>query len=99
MGYDSEGEYVKTWCPELRNIPNTKVHEPWTLSEKEQETYQCRIGSDYPRKIPTSSYQHTPRPQHRQHNGLNLYGNQGHNTKKNRSNRKKYHGKGGRLQH
>lgn len=31
--YDLGGDYVRTWCPELKNVPASKVHEPWTLSK------------------------------------------------------------------
>ena len=36
--YDPQGEYVRLWCPELRNVPLEKVHRPdlLTLSEKEK---------------------------------------------------------------
>lgn len=27
--YDSRGEYVRTWLPELAHIPDAYVHEPW----------------------------------------------------------------------
>ncbi len=40
--YDLNGDYVRTWCPELRNVPTSKVHEPWTMSKEEQEKAGCR---------------------------------------------------------
>lgn len=54
--YDPTGEYVKTWCPELKNVPVTKVHEPWLMSKEEQERSGCRIGVDYPNPIPSSRH-------------------------------------------
>ena len=34
--YDSNGEYVKLWCPELRNVSDEFVHQPWKMPEKER---------------------------------------------------------------
>lgn len=28
--YDPKGEYVKTWCPELKHIDQEYIHHPWT---------------------------------------------------------------------
>jgi deoxyribodipyrimidine photo-lyase len=28
--FDPDGEYVRRWVPELRDVPTTYVHEPWT---------------------------------------------------------------------
>jgi deoxyribodipyrimidine photo-lyase len=30
--FDPDGEYVKRWVPELRNVPARHVHAPWTLA-------------------------------------------------------------------
>eukprot|EP00242_Pyramimonas_sp_CCMP2087_P004138 CAMPEP_0198217980 /NCGR_PEP_ID=MMETSP1445-20131203/66748_1 /TAXON_ID=36898 /ORGANISM="Pyramimonas sp., Strain CCMP2087" /LENGTH=389 /DNA_ID=CAMNT_0043894845 /DNA_START=40 /DNA_END=1205 /DNA_ORIENTATION=+ len=32
LDYDKDGAYVKTWCPELANVPAAKVHQPWTMT-------------------------------------------------------------------
>lgn len=40
--YDLQGDYVRAWCPELRNVPAERVHEPWLMSREEQERYGCR---------------------------------------------------------
>ncbi|WP_309134918.1 deoxyribodipyrimidine photo-lyase [Cellulomonas sp.] len=29
--FDPEGRYVRRWVPELRDVPTSAVHEPWTL--------------------------------------------------------------------
>ena len=49
--HDSEGIFIKKWLPELANIPDHLIHEPWKLSLIEQQLYQCEIGKDYPEPI------------------------------------------------
>ena len=49
--YDSQGDYVKHWLPELASIPGDKVREPWKLTQDEQLRYGVRIGVDYPRPV------------------------------------------------
>lgn len=46
--YDSDGEYVKHWLPELKNVPDEHIHEPHKLSDAEQEELGVIIGEDYP---------------------------------------------------
>jgi deoxyribodipyrimidine photo-lyase len=49
--FDSQGEYVRRWVPELAGLPTAAIHEPWTLSRHEQERAHCIIGRDYPAPI------------------------------------------------
>jgi deoxyribodipyrimidine photo-lyase len=49
--HDANGEFIKRWIPELRNIPEAFIHEPHKLSVIEQEMYGCIIGKDYPLPI------------------------------------------------
>ena len=49
--FDPEGRYVRTWLPELCDVPATRIHEPWTMSPEEEAASGCRIGVDYPRPI------------------------------------------------
>ncbi|MDJ0687586.1 MAG: DASH family cryptochrome [Xenococcaceae cyanobacterium MO_188.B32] len=49
--YDSKGDYVRHWLPELASIPGSKVHEPWKLTTEEQKRYGVRLGVDYPRPV------------------------------------------------
>ena len=49
--HDPDGEYVRHWCPELRDVPLERLAEPWTMSGAEQEAAGCVIGRDYPEPI------------------------------------------------
>jgi deoxyribodipyrimidine photo-lyase len=49
--HDPDGRYVRRWVPELRDVPDDRLAEPWTMSELEQEASGCRIGRDYPAPI------------------------------------------------
>ncbi len=49
--YDPHGEYVKTWLPELKEVPEDKIHRPDTLSKQELGDSHLRLGADYPRSM------------------------------------------------
>ncbi len=45
--FDKEGEYVKKWVPELKNVPKKFLHKPWELNDEKI----LKIGLDYPNPI------------------------------------------------
>jgi deoxyribodipyrimidine photo-lyase len=49
--FDPDGEYVRRWVPELRDMPTQFIHEPWTADEFTQKTSGVLIGKDYPAPI------------------------------------------------
>ncbi len=49
--FDSEGDFVKKFIPELKNVTNKYIHNPWEMSEQDQINCNCRIGKDYPAPI------------------------------------------------
>jgi deoxyribodipyrimidine photo-lyase len=49
--YDPDGEYVRRYVPELKNVPLKSLAEPWTMSEEQQRQAGCIIGSDYPAPV------------------------------------------------
>ncbi|MFN8346671.1 MAG: DASH family cryptochrome [Spirosomataceae bacterium] len=51
--YDESGEYVKTWLPELLQVPAASVHRVWTLDVAAQQQYGVRLGDTYPLPIVT----------------------------------------------
>jgi deoxyribodipyrimidine photo-lyase len=34
--FDPDGEYIRRWVPELRDVAGGAVHEPWTLADAGQ---------------------------------------------------------------
>lgn len=36
--YDLDGTYLRHWIPELRNVPASRIHEPWLMSKAEMVT-------------------------------------------------------------
>jgi deoxyribodipyrimidine photo-lyase len=46
--FDPHGEYIKTWLPELRGLPDQFLHEPWKTPEEIQSQANITIGKDYP---------------------------------------------------
>lgn len=49
--HDQQGEFIKKWLPELRDVPTQHLPEPWKMTEMEQVFYNCKIGTDYPAPI------------------------------------------------
>ena len=46
--FDPDGEYVRRYVPELRDVPDARIFEPWTMAAEEERAAGCRIGVDYP---------------------------------------------------
>ena len=46
--YDPQGNYIKFWLPQLKDIPSEMVHHPSLLSEEELDRYNCILQKDYP---------------------------------------------------
>ncbi|MBI9114507.1 cryptochrome/photolyase family protein [Sanguibacter suaedae] len=42
LKFDPDGDYVRRWVPELRDVPGKAVHEPWKLS---------RLPTGYPERL------------------------------------------------
>ncbi|MCL4121979.1 UNVERIFIED_CONTAM: hypothetical protein GTU68_056260 [Idotea baltica] len=47
--YDLDGAYVSHWIPSLKKLPHQHVHEPFLLTQEEQEDADFILGRDYPR--------------------------------------------------
>lgn len=49
--FDPSGEWVRTWLPELREVPTEFIFAPWRMPLSVQQRSGCRIGRDYPAPI------------------------------------------------
>ena len=49
--FDPSGAFVRRHVPELRDVSDAYIHEPWTMPPLLQAQMQCRIGTDYPAPI------------------------------------------------
>ncbi len=49
--FDPEGDYVRTWIPELAGYPGDRIHDPWEASPSDQAAWGCVVGREYPAPI------------------------------------------------
>lgn len=49
--HDVDGDFIRTWLPEIKKLDNNHVHAPWLMTEMEQELYGIRLGKEYPSPI------------------------------------------------
>ncbi|MCH2159823.1 MAG: DNA photolyase family protein [Oleiphilaceae bacterium] len=49
--FDSDGEYVKKYCPELAEVPKKFIHKPWEAPSDILKDAGVWLGTDYPHPI------------------------------------------------
>ena len=49
--HDKDGEFIKKWVPELKNLPINLVHEPWKINNFEEKIYDFYIGKSYSNRV------------------------------------------------
>ncbi|KAG2699101.1 hypothetical protein I3760_07G176800 [Carya illinoinensis] len=49
--FDTNGEYVRRWLPELARLPTEWIHHPWNAPESVLEAAGIELGSNYPLPI------------------------------------------------
>ena len=48
LKHDAEATFIRKWVPELAELPTAFVHEPYLLTELEQQLFNFKLGKDYP---------------------------------------------------
>ena len=49
--FDPDGAYVRKLVPELGNLPDTWIHEPWTAPAEALRKAGVTLGENYPHPI------------------------------------------------
>ena len=49
--YDPDGDYVRRYVPELRNLPKKYIHHPWDAPADVLEEADVRLGETYPEPL------------------------------------------------
>ncbi len=51
MDQDSEGVYIRRWVPEVWALPTAFLHEPWTMTDADQQMHGFKVGQNYPARL------------------------------------------------
>ncbi len=49
--FDPDGKFIRLYVPELLNVPDKYIHEPWKMPPDVQRASECVIGQNYPEPI------------------------------------------------
>lgn len=49
--HDANGEFIRTWIPEIAALPNEFIHEPWKINPELAQSYGVELGVTYPLPI------------------------------------------------
>ena len=49
--FDTKGDYVRKWVPEIAALPDRYIHEPWNAPPTIQLAAKTLIGKDYPKPV------------------------------------------------
>lgn len=54
--FDEDGEYVKTYLPELKDLDAKYIHAPWETPDDVLKSISLELGKDYPKPIIDHSF-------------------------------------------
>ena len=54
--FDPEGKYIRMWCPELENVPDDYIHDPWNMPAQLQKKVKVQIGGEQPTDLSIKYY-------------------------------------------
>lgn len=57
--FDPEGHYIRTFIPELENLPNEWIHTPWQADESTLSKAGLKLGQNYPYPIVDHAFART----------------------------------------
>ncbi len=46
--FDPQGKFIRRWLPDLQNVPDEYIHQPWKMPIDVQRRVGCHLGRDYP---------------------------------------------------
>jgi deoxyribodipyrimidine photo-lyase len=49
--FDKHGDYIRTYIPELKHLPDKYIHKPWEASDTVLKDAHLTLGKDYPKPI------------------------------------------------